>query len=336
MNEIDKFISDVSKELEEYYDYHYHWDAYERMFDFEGCFGFYENDTFYLYDTHIDELLFNAFNKNPENCMRLLEYIFNKENLEYDFSEIKKYVFDENEMDSFDIPKLSSDKLKIFISYSSKDFEKSKEIYEMFNEAGIDCFLAQQDLKGGVNWNPIILQKLKSCNIFILMLSKNFLNSAWCNQEASIAFLQYELNDATLIPIYLDETRPYGIFYDIQGISYDDFNSLEEFADLIDEDSVSFEDALKKINDKKYDETDEIINELRGSTNFRESNEIFSRLKSKNLSSKQVEDIIGIALVNDQVLYSFNAHPFLSKHIHKFEEKLDSEKVKVIKECLDI
>ena len=121
----------------------------------------------------------------------------------------------------------------------------------MFKCGEIDCFLAQDDLKGGNTWEPIIFQRLIDSNFFILILSNDFLNSHWCNQEASIAFLKYKLTDAVLIPIKIDNTEPYGIFQGVQGVNYNDFDSLEKFVKIIDTRSFSFENAIEKAKTKK-------------------------------------------------------------------------------------
>ena len=337
MDIIDKFISEVSRELEDNNYYTFRWDSFERIFDLKGVFGYYDDNGDYLmYSNAIDELLYDAFNINPDNCVRLIEYVYNKENLKFDFSEIKNYINSESNENTLELPTNSSDELKVFISYSSSDYDKAEMVYKMFDEAEIDCFLAKLDLKGGIKWNPIILQNLLNSNVFILILSSNFQDSAWCNQEASIAFLQQEINDAILIPISIDDTYSYGIFYDVQAINYSEFHSLEEFVNLIDNESISFENAIKKVNAKKFKEVNDIVNELRGSTNFYQSNDIFTRLSSKKISSYQVDEVIEIALNNDQVLYSFKCSSFLSKNIHKFEGKLNNENIEKLKEYMDL
>lgn len=337
MDIIDKFISEVSRELENNNYFTFRWDSFERIFDLNGVFGYYDDYGDYLmYGNAIDELLYDAFNINPNNCVRLVEYVYNKENLKFDFSEIKNYINNVSNENTLELPKSSSDELKVFISYSSSDYDKAKLVYEMFDDAEIDCFLAKLDLKGGIKWNPIILQNLLNSNVFILILSSNFRDSAWCNQEASIAFLQQEINDAILIPISIDDTYSYGIFYDVQAVNYSEFHSLEEFVNLIDNESISFENAIKKVNAKKFKEVNDIVNELRGSTNFYQSNDIFTRLSSKKISSYQVDEVMEIALSNDQVLYSFKCSPFLSKNIRKFEGKLNDENIEKLKEYLDL
>lgn len=232
---------------------------------------------------------------------------------------------------SLEIPEVESDKLKIFISYSSRDYKKASIIHTMFKDVDIDCFLAQNDIKAGNSWNPEIFKKLMESNFFILMLSENFVNSSWCNQEASIAFLQHKLNDAPLIPIRLDDTTPYGIFYDVHGIRYDDFDSIKEFIDLVGVKHASFDAALERHEELESKEIEKIIDDLRQSNNFKTSNELFKRLNNKNVTPKQIDEITEIALLNNQVLESFEGSKFLPKYFHKFEGQLNEKNVEKYK-----
>lgn len=229
---------------------------------------------------------------------------------------------------NIDLPKLGSDEIKVFISYSSQDYKEAKKIYNMFKCGEIDCFLAQHNLKGGNKWEPIIFQKLINSNFFILILSNNFLNSTWCNQEASIAFLQYEINDAALIPIKIDNTEPYGIFQGVQRVSYEDFDSLEKFVELIDTRSFSFGNAIEKAKTKKIKY---LIGKLQESKSYTESNKIFIKLDSVNLSLPQVNKIIEIAIVNNQVSHCDEAPKFLTKYMDIYEGELDDKKVEIFK-----
>lgn len=144
-------------------------------------------------------------------------------------------------------PELDFNELKVFIIHSSNDYESTLKIYEMLNDAEIECFLAEKDIKIGVNLNQIILEKLKSSNMFILMLSENFRKSEQCNQEASIAFSKHESNNAFMIPICLDSTMPYGIFQGVNGINFSDFDSLDEFVELINVPDTYFEKTIKRV-----------------------------------------------------------------------------------------
>ena len=279
-----------------------------------------------------DEVQTNRY-ADAKRGMAILESIIEEtKEGNYNFKEnlIEKNDNNFNES-SIELPNVDSKELKVFISYSIKDYENAKKVYDMFDNVDIECFLAKIDLKGGDNWNPIILQKLKSSNLFILMISHNFHNSAWCNQEASVAFLQYDLNNAFLIPIYLDDLRPYGIFYDVQGISYDDFDSLEEFVKLINVPEDYFKKALQINKDNQQDEIENLIDKLIKSNSYSESNKIFKRLESMELTVSQVNEILEITLLNDQVLNCEESRKFLSKYFHKFNGELESKNVESFK-----
>lgn len=229
---------------------------------------------------------------------------------------------------SLELPEQDFNELKAFISHSRKDYESALKVYEMLNDAEIECFLAQKDLKIGDDWISTILQKLKSSNMFILILSENFRKSEWCNHEASIAFSEYKSNDALLVPICLDNTMPYGIFQGIKGINFSDFNSLDEFVELINVPNTYFENSLKKV---KCEDVNNLIDELSYSASYSTSNEIFKKLSTKKVTVEQVNEILEIAIVNEQVLNSFDGEIFLTKHIRRFEGKLDEKNVKSFK-----
>lgn len=238
---------------------------------------------------------------------------------------LNKYKIEEN---SLELPKVSSDELKVFISYSHHDFDKAENIYNILKEGDIDCFIAPYEIKGGTKWEPNILEKLLNSNFFILMLSDNFSKSTWCNQESSIAYLQYEYNNAQLIPICIDKTKPYGIFYSVQSIDYDKIDSLEKFVELINFKSISFKEAFEK---SKTNKINKLINNLRKSKNYNNSNEIFKKLEDIDLSLKQVEEIIEIANCNNQVSHCYETPNFLSKYKYRFDRILESESGKYLK-----
>lgn len=280
-----------------------------------------------------DEVQTNRY-RDAQRGMAILESVIDEtEEGIYNFKEnlIEKNDNNFNET-SLELPNADSKELKVFISYSSNDYENAEKVYDMFNNVEIECFLAQIDLKGGVNWNPIILQKLKSSNLFILMLSYNFYKSPWCNQEASIAFLQHDLNNAFLIPIYLDDLRPYGIFYDVQGINYDDFDSLEKFVELINVPDVYFKDAFRVNKVKQLDEVANLIDKLRKSNSYSESNVIFKKLESKEVTVSQANKILEITLINDQVLNCEESREYLLKYLRKFKGELEIDNVEKFKQ----
>ena len=285
-------------------------------------------------------LTYFCYNESETDVLKLLTALIERadvldhEEYEIDSEKLEKaknILNKHNNENNLELPKLKSDDLKVFISYSSIDEIYANNVHKMLTEADIECFLASDNIKGGEDWEPQIFKRLLNSNFFILMLSENFLKSIWCNQEAGIAFLQYKHNDVPLIPIKIDDTEPYGIFRGVQRVKYDDFNSLEEFVNEINIKSISFEKAFEKVKINRIKEINKLIENLRYSKGYGESNNIFDKLKSFNLSLKQAKEVIEIAATNDQVALCDEAPIFVSKYIHIFGKELESKNLKTFK-----
>ena len=119
-------------------------------------------------------------------------------------------------------------------------------------------FFSKLDIEGGDNWMENIYQNLVNSDVFILMLSPNFKESSFCNQEAGIA--AYMCKMASLIPVCIDKKesdkiqQPYDLFHNIQSINYEDFSSLKEFEDLISNTSLlknTSHERFLSIHDKR-------------------------------------------------------------------------------------
>ena len=105
--------------------------------------------------------------------------------------------------------------LKAFISYSSKQFDLSLEIKGVLEGLNIDSFVAGDDLRISSDWKKSITTNLLDCEIFVPLISKEFKNSEWCSQELGIAYVQ----KMVVIPISIDQTKPYGFINHIQSKS---------------------------------------------------------------------------------------------------------------------
>jgi hypothetical protein len=104
--------------------------------------------------------------------------------------------------------------MKAFISYSTKDKRFGAEVKSVFDEMGIESFLAHDDLLVSEEWKTRIHSELKSCKIFVPLLSTAFKESDWCSQETGIIVNK---RGVLVIPLSLDGTNPYGFISHIQG-----------------------------------------------------------------------------------------------------------------------
>lgn len=105
----------------------------------------------------------------------------------------------------------------IFISYSRKDSESVKAIYDWLEKAGYRCWLDIDGMFSGVSYKKVIVDAIKRSKVLLFMSSENSNKSRNVVSEVSVA-VEY---GKKIIPIRLDMT-PYSesIEYDIINHDY--------------------------------------------------------------------------------------------------------------------
>ena len=123
--------------------------------------------------------------------------------------------------------KLSEQK-DIFISYSRKDAETVKDIYNWLEGKGYRCWIDLEGMSSSDSYKAIIVDAIKNAKILMFMSSENSNNSQNVVSEVSLA-MKY---GKKIIPVKLDEA-PYtpSIEYDIVNIDFVSYyNSDHDFA----------------------------------------------------------------------------------------------------------
>lgn len=134
---------------------------------------------------------------------------FSKQMHELSIPEVRspKYVMKENE---------GSKKVKAFVSYSTSDKELAGKIKKALENYGLEVFLAHEDISPSREWRKEILQNIESSDIFIPVLTENFKESTWTDQESGMAIF----TKSTIIPLNVDK-NPHGFLKDYQAFSLD-------------------------------------------------------------------------------------------------------------------
>jgi hypothetical protein len=101
-----------------------------------------------------------------------------------------------------------------FISYSHVDRIYGGQAKSVLAEVGINAFLAHEDLQVSEEWRRRILEELKICDLFVPLLSKNFLLSKWAPQEVGFIISRPEV---AIAPLSIDETTPSGFISHLQS-----------------------------------------------------------------------------------------------------------------------
>ena len=87
-----------------------------------------------------------------------------------------------------------------FISYSSKNYDSAKRIYDEMTAKGIRCWFDEVSIIGGENYAANIIKAIESCNTFILVLSKDAMASRNVASELNTAFQSGKL----IVPFRID------------------------------------------------------------------------------------------------------------------------------------
>jgi len=196
-----------------------------------------------------------------------------------------------------------SSNVKVFLSHSDKDKKIASELKSKLSKHGLFVFLAHEDIDGGSDWVSKLYEEIQNSKIFIMLLTKNYHPSKYTDQETGIAIDCKK----TILPICIDDTRPYGFASSKQAIVC----------------SLPFEDSIiEKIANiskmelvPKSSELDNLISELENSGSYTESATISAQLKKYNdFSESQLLQLVS-ALNNPQVSYSYVADAIINEII---------------------
>jgi hypothetical protein len=93
-----------------------------------------------------------------------------------------------------------------FISYSSKDEELARKLYDNLQGQGVRCFYAPEDMKIGDKIRTRIDESIRVHDKLLLVLSETSVTSQWVEQEVETALAREREGRTVLFPIRLDNT----------------------------------------------------------------------------------------------------------------------------------
>lgn len=188
---------------------------------------------------------------------------------------------------------------KVFISHVSKYKESASNLKLMLEPYGISAFVAHEDIKPSKEWEVEIEKALFSMNALCAILTPDFKESTWCDQECGYAFGRNVLT----IPIEKGQL-PYGMFGKIQAIKSEGKNAQQiaekVFEAIVDNDKSRVDYTHTLMNMILNNKSEELINQwisvlLRINTIERADLEYFN---------SHVSDVVN--LISESNLYSIN------------------------------
>ena len=103
---------------------------------------------------------------------------------------------------------------EIFISHSSADKDIALYIASDLTEANFNVWFDLWDLKLGHSIPKEIERGLDKADALVIILSKNYLKSVFCNDEWASYYMKYSSKpNKIIIPIIIDESEPPTMIY---------------------------------------------------------------------------------------------------------------------------
>jgi hypothetical protein len=103
----------------------------------------------------------------------------------------------------------------IFISYSKKDIIYAEKLINALRREGFNPWLDIQGLEAGTYWPDRLHKAIKSCDAYIVIVSRNSKNSKWVPEELIVA----KTKGKPIFPLCLDDTE---LFLAIQTVQAED------------------------------------------------------------------------------------------------------------------
>ena len=105
---------------------------------------------------------------------------------------------------------VSSDSKAVFVSYASQDAAAARRICDALRAAGVQVWFDQSELRGGDAWDHAIRQRIKSCALFVAVVSRNThqRDEGYFRLEWKLAVDRSHLMSKTrpfLIPVVIDD-----------------------------------------------------------------------------------------------------------------------------------
>jgi hypothetical protein len=194
-----------------------------------------------------------------------------------------------------------------FLSYNSKDKVLAGHIKERLEYFGISVFLAHSDIEGGERWEREIIDKIRTCDAVMALLTPKFRKSKWTDHEAGMGIGASRY----IIPLSVDGIKPYGFIARYQALKLNSGELDKSCKDII--------LAMKGKSKLKEKVQNTFIESFVKSGSFIEANEKSELLEELGpYSGKQVNKILRGYLDNSQIhqatTASSRARDFLTRN----------------------
>lgn len=212
------------------------------------------------------------------------------------------------------------DRVNVFLSYSTVDGELAGRIKNELESFGLSVFMAHEDINPSEEWQKTILENIEDCDVFMSLLTQEFKESDWTDQETGIAFV----NGKVIIPIKVD-IDPYGFIGKFQALRLNRSNIPDGAKTIVN--TILDKDELKEKM------VDSLIERFVDSWSYDDAGiKAELLLKLDGLTQKRIERIVEGTLENRQIYEANTARRSLRPLFSKYEKMISPEVLAKIEE----
>ena len=93
--------------------------------------------------------------------------------------------------------------VKVFISYHQKDKQKlfAQDLFHQLKQRNVDAWMDEKDMHPGDALPTELAEAINNCDLFVCVLSKEYVESKWCENEFDFALFSKN----RLFPIHWGE-----------------------------------------------------------------------------------------------------------------------------------
>jgi hypothetical protein len=102
---------------------------------------------------------------------------------------------------------------RLFISHTHHNAPFASVMQEHLEKFLVECFVAHKDIEPSEKWQEVIESALLSCHAVVALVTPDFRDSAWCDQEIGFCLAR----KLVIVPLTV-ETDPYGFLGSFQAI----------------------------------------------------------------------------------------------------------------------
>jgi len=175
---------------------------------------------------------------------------------------------------------------RVFLSHKSEVKKDTAELKENLKILGVSAFVAHEDIEPTITWQEEIENALFSMDAFVALMTDQFHDSSWTDQEVGVAFGRR----VPIIAIKLGKD-PYGFIGKFQALSCSWKTAPHEIVKIL----VKYNKML-----------DSYINAVKNCQSFNDAKTLSEILPNINkLSSEQISNLVSAFNENQQLKNSY-------------------------------